>query len=71
LINGKEIGTPQLPKAQIFIFPIISLICPFLSISQLFKLFCFSTISYLDCWEKMNNLFTGGNREKKGRKSET
>ena len=64
LITGKQIGTPQLPKAQIFISPIIYLIFPFLSISQLLKLFYFSTISYLDCWEKMNNLFTDGNREK-------
>jgi hypothetical protein len=58
LITGKQIGTPQLPKAQIFISPIISQIFPFLSISQLLKLFYFSTISYLDCWEKINNLFT-------------
>jgi hypothetical protein len=35
-----------------------------LPISQLLKLFYFSTISYLDCWEKINNLFTDGNREK-------
>jgi hypothetical protein len=35
-----------------------------LSISQLLKLFYFSTISYLDCWEKINNLFTDGNGEK-------
>ena len=27
-------------------------------------LFYFSTISYLDCWEKINYLFTDGNREK-------
>jgi hypothetical protein len=64
LITGKQIGTPQHPKAQIFISPIISLFFPFLSISQLLKLFYFSTISYLDCWEKINNLFTDGNREK-------
>jgi hypothetical protein len=64
LITGKQIWTPQLSKAQIFISPIISLIFPFLSISQLLKLFYFSTISYLDCWEKINNLFTDGNREK-------
>jgi hypothetical protein len=64
LIIGKQIGIPQLPKAQIFISPIISLIFPFSSISQLLKLFYFSTISYLDCWEKINNLFTDGNREK-------
>ena len=64
LTTGKQIGTPQLPKAQIFISPIISLIFSFLSISQLLKLFYFSTISYLDCWEKINNLFTDGNREK-------
>jgi hypothetical protein len=65
LITDKQIVTPpQLPKAQIFISPIISLIFSFLSISQLLKLFYFSTISYLDCWEKINNLFTDGNREK-------
>ena len=64
LITEKQIGNPQLPKAQIFISPIISLIIPFLSISQLLKLFYFSTISYLDCWEKINYLFTDGNREK-------
>lgn len=64
LITGKQIGIAQLPRAQIFISPIISLIFPFLSISQLLKLFYFSTISYLDCWEKINNLFTDGNREK-------
>ena len=64
LITGKQIGTPQLPNAQIFISPIISLFFPFLSISQLLKLFYFSTISYLDFWEKINNLFTDGNREK-------
>jgi hypothetical protein len=64
LIIGKQIWAPQLSKAQIFISPIISLIFPFLSISQLLKLFYFSTISYLDCWEKINNLFTDGNREK-------
>ena len=61
LITGKQIGTPQLPKAQLFISPIMS---PILSISQLLKLFYFSTISYLDCWEKIDNLFTDGNREK-------
>jgi hypothetical protein len=49
LIIGKQIGT---------------LIFPFLSISQLLKLFYFSTISYLNCWEKINNSFTDGNREK-------
>ena len=64
LITGKQIGTPQHPKAQIFISRIISLFCPFLSISQLLKLFYFSTISYLDCREKTNNLFTEGNRKK-------
>jgi hypothetical protein len=64
LTTGKQIGTPQLPKAQIFIPPIISLIFSFLSISQLLKLLNCSTISYLDCWEKINNLFTDGNREK-------
>ena len=67
LITGKQIGTPHLPKEQIFIFPIISQILPFLSISQLLKLFYFSTtccISYLDCWEKIKYLFTDGNREK-------
>jgi hypothetical protein len=64
LITGKQIGTTQLPKAQIFISPIISLIFLFLLISQLLKLFYFSTISYLDCWEKINNVFTNGNREK-------
>ena len=64
LITGKQIGTPQIPKAQIFISLIISPIFPFLSISQRLKLFYFSTISYLDCWEKINNLFTHGNREK-------
>jgi hypothetical protein len=64
LITGKQIGTHQLPKVQIFIPPIISLIFPFLLISQLLKLFYFSTISNLDCWEKINNLFTDGNREK-------
>jgi hypothetical protein len=40
------------------------MIFSFLSISQLLKLFYFSTISYLDIWEKINNLFTDGNREK-------
>ena len=64
LIIGKQIGTPQLPKVQILITPVISLIFPFLSMSQLLTLFYFSTISYLDCWEKINNLFTDGNREK-------
>ena len=64
LITGKQIRTLQLPKAQIFISPIISLIFPFLSISQLLKLYDFSTIGYLDCWKKTNNLFTDGNREK-------
>jgi hypothetical protein len=64
LITGKQIGTPQLPKAQICITPILSLIFPLLSICQLLKLFYFSTISYLDCWEKINNSFTDGNREK-------
>jgi hypothetical protein len=64
LITGKQIGTPHLPKEQIFIFPIISQILLFLSISQLLKLFYFSTISYLDCWEKIQYLFTDGNREK-------
>ena len=56
LITGKQKWTPQLPKAQIFMFPIISLIFPFLSISQLPKLFYFSTISYLDCREKINKM---------------
>jgi hypothetical protein len=64
LITGKQIGTPQLRKAQIFISPIISLIFTFLSIFQLLKLLYFSTISYSDCWEKINNLSTDGNREK-------
>jgi hypothetical protein len=66
LITDKQIGTPQLPKAQICISPLISLIFPFLSISQILKLFYFSTtsISYLDCWEKINNWFTDGNRVK-------
>jgi hypothetical protein len=67
LITGKQTGTPHLPKEEIFIFPIISQILPFLSISQLLKLFYFSTtccISYLDCWEKIKYLFTDGNREK-------
>jgi hypothetical protein len=62
-LTGKQIGTPQLPKAQIFISLIISLIFLFFSISHLLRLFYFSTISYLDCWEKINNLFTDGNRE--------
>ena len=63
---GKQIGAPQFPKVQIrvLITPVISLIFPFLSISQLLKLFYFSIISYLDCWEKINNSFTDGNREK-------
>jgi hypothetical protein len=64
LITGKQIGAPQLPKAQICISLIISLIFQFLSISQLLKLFYCLTISYLDCWEKINNVFTDGNREK-------
>ena len=64
LIIEKQIGTPQLPKAQIFISPIIPLIFPFLSISQLLNLFYFSTISYLDCWEKIEKLFTDRNGEK-------
>jgi hypothetical protein len=62
--ESHHITEHQLPKAQIFISPIISLIFPFLSISQHLKLFYFSTISYLDCWEKIDNLFTDGNREK-------
>ena len=33
------------------------LLFTFLEISQLFKLSYFSTISYLDSWEKINNLF--------------
>jgi hypothetical protein len=64
LITGKQIGTSQLPKRKYVLPPIISLVFPFLSISQLLKLFYFSTISYLDCWEKINNSFTDGNREK-------
>jgi hypothetical protein len=34
LLTGKQIGTPQLHKAQVCISPIISLIFPFLSISH-------------------------------------
>ena len=63
LLTGKQIGTPQLHKTQVCISPIISLIFPFLSISQLLQSF-FSTISYLDSWEKINNLFTDEIREK-------
>jgi hypothetical protein len=50
LITGKQIGTPQLPKAQIFISPIISQIFPFLSISQLLKLFYFYIYWALGSW---------------------
>jgi hypothetical protein len=39
LLTGKQIGTPQLHKAQVCISPIISLIFPFLSISQLLQFF--------------------------------
>jgi hypothetical protein len=45
LITGKQIGTPQLPKAQIFISPMEKIYCDYFSCD----FFCYLSCDFLSC----------------------